>query len=336
MAAVKLLQNQLKKLISEPVEGFTAELIKESNLFEWRIYLEGPKDTPYTGGIFQLIMQFPSDYPMSPPSLRFTSEFWHPNVYYPDGKVCISILHPPVADEMSGELPEERWLPTQTVSTVLLSVISMLGDPNYSSPANVDASVECRRNFDAYKKRIAKLVEKANRDVPSHVKIPHPDTDPEERKKQISKLKAEEEAVFELSDNDNFDDEFVDYDEEDVDEYSEEEPSTPKKPKKKDIKEKEQVKEVKKDENPPSPKKKDIKEKEQVKEVKKDENPPSPKKKENIKEKEKVKEVKKDENPPSPKKKEKEKLKVAEKIKEEKVVEKKGESKGSKRKTNTS
>jgi len=263
MAAVKLLQNQLKKLISEPVEGFTAELIKESNLFEWRIYLEGPKDTPYTGGIFQLIMQFPSDYPMSPPSLRFTSEFWHPNVYYPDGKVCISILHPPVADEMSGELPEERWLPTQTVSTVLLSVISMLGDPNYSSPANVDASVECRRNFDAYKKRIAKLVEKANRDVPSHVKIPHPDTDPEERKKQISKLKAEEEAVFELSDNDNFDDEFVDYDEEDVDEYSEEEPSTPKKPKKKDIKEKEQVKEVKKDENPPSPKKKEnIKEKE--------------------------------------------------------------------------
>ena len=42
---------------------------------------------------------------------------------------------------MSGELPEERWLPTQTVGTVLLSVISMLNDPNTSSPANVDASV---------------------------------------------------------------------------------------------------------------------------------------------------------------------------------------------------
>ena len=64
----------------------------------------------------------------------------HPSVY-PDGKVCISILHPPGEDAMSGELPEERWLPTQTVGTVLLSVISMLNDPNTSSPANVDASV---------------------------------------------------------------------------------------------------------------------------------------------------------------------------------------------------
>jgi len=60
---------------------------------------------------------------------------------YDDGKVCISILHPPGEDEMSGELPEERWLPTQSVSTILLSVISLLSDPNFSSPANVDASV---------------------------------------------------------------------------------------------------------------------------------------------------------------------------------------------------
>lgn len=60
---------------------------------------------------------------------------------YKDGKVCISILHPPGHDAMSGELPEERWLPTQTVSTIILSVLSILGDPNLSSPANVDASV---------------------------------------------------------------------------------------------------------------------------------------------------------------------------------------------------
>ena len=47
---------------------------------------------------------------------------------------------------MSGELPEERWLPTQTVGTILLSVISMLNDPNPSSAANVDASVIFLRN----------------------------------------------------------------------------------------------------------------------------------------------------------------------------------------------
>jgi ubiquitin-conjugating enzyme E2 R len=60
---------------------------------------------------------------------------------FADGKVCISILHPPGEDEMSGERPEERWLPTQSVATIMLSVVSMLNDPNFSSPANVDASV---------------------------------------------------------------------------------------------------------------------------------------------------------------------------------------------------
>jgi ubiquitin-protein ligase len=67
-------------------------------------------------------------------------------VVYTDGKVCISILHPPGVDEMSGELPEERWLPTQTVTTILLSIISLLSAPNTSSPANVDASV-CNLTF---------------------------------------------------------------------------------------------------------------------------------------------------------------------------------------------
>jgi ubiquitin-conjugating enzyme E2 R len=55
--------------------------------------------------------------------------------------VCISILHAPGEDALSGELPEERWLPTQTVASVMLSVVSMLSDPNISSPANLDASV---------------------------------------------------------------------------------------------------------------------------------------------------------------------------------------------------
>ncbi len=128
------------------MEGFAAELPDDSQLFTWRIYLEGPKGTMYEGGIFQLGMTFPRDYPMSPPELRFISDFWHPNVYT-DGKVCISILHPPGEDEMSGELPEERWLPTQSVSTILLSVITLLSDPNFSSPANVDASVSLRKTL---------------------------------------------------------------------------------------------------------------------------------------------------------------------------------------------
>ncbi len=58
-----------------------------------------------------------------------------------DGDVCISILHEPGEDKFGYEKPEERWLPIHTVETILLSVISMIADPNDESPANVDAAV---------------------------------------------------------------------------------------------------------------------------------------------------------------------------------------------------
>jgi len=151
---------------------------------------------------------------------------------YDDGKVCISILHPPGEDEMSGELPEERWLPTQSVSTILLSVISLLSDPNFSSPANVDASVrlsflcgcftkvcvkvQWRRDISGFKKRIRELVEKANREFDGHIKIPHPDTDPAERAKALEKLK-------ELNKPMDIYDEFEDFDEDYEDNSDEEE-----------------------------------------------------------------------------------------------------------------
>lgn len=58
-----------------------------------------------------------------------------------NGEVCISILHEPGEDKYGYERPEERWLPIHTVETIMISVISMLADPNGDSPANVDAAV---------------------------------------------------------------------------------------------------------------------------------------------------------------------------------------------------
>lgn len=225
-SALKLLQNQFKKLQSDPVEGVAVEL-SDDNLFEWKVYIEGPTDTDYVGGIFALSMKFPQDYPMNPPAVVFLSDFWHPNVY-PDGRVCISILHPPVVDEMSGELPGERWLPTQTVATILLSIISLLSSPNTSSPANVDASVQWRSDREGYALRVRQLAEKANKVVPPSIKIPHPDTDPIERQRQIEKMNILNKPMDLMDDDyddyDDFDDggEYddegdADYDEEDED-----------------------------------------------------------------------------------------------------------------------
>lgn len=60
---------------------------------------------------------------------------------YQTGEVCISILHPPGEDKWGYERPEERWLPVHSPETILLSVISMLSDPNDQSPANLEAAV---------------------------------------------------------------------------------------------------------------------------------------------------------------------------------------------------
>ncbi|XP_072051147.1 LOW QUALITY PROTEIN: ubiquitin-conjugating enzyme E2 R2-like [Amphiura filiformis] len=141
--ALRALSLELKKLQEEPVEGFKVNAT-ESNLFEWEVAIFGPPDTLYQGGYFKAVMKFPQDYPYSPPSFRFVTKMWHPNIYE-NGDVCISILHPPVDDPQSGELPSERWNPTQSVRTILLSVISLLNEPNTFSPANVDASVMYRR-----------------------------------------------------------------------------------------------------------------------------------------------------------------------------------------------
>ena len=79
------------------------------------------------------------DYPLNPPKMRFISKIFHPNIY-PDGRVCISILHAPGDDPLGYETSSERWSPVQSVEKVLLSVMSMLAEPNCESPANVDAA----------------------------------------------------------------------------------------------------------------------------------------------------------------------------------------------------
>ncbi|KAG9297227.1 hypothetical protein G9A89_003523 [Geosiphon pyriformis] len=152
-----LLRKQLKELTKYPVEGFSAGLVDDENIYEWEIMIMGPQDTLYEGGFFKARLSFPQDYPLMPPQLKFLTEMWHPNVY-PDGEVCISILHPPGEDKYGYEDAGERWLPVHTVETILLSVISMLSTPNDESPANIEAAKEWRDSYPAFKKRVQRLV----------------------------------------------------------------------------------------------------------------------------------------------------------------------------------
>lgn len=174
--ATRALMHEYQGLQKEPLEGFRVRLIHESDLFNWEVAIFGPPGTPYEGGYFKANMKFPKDYPFSPPSLRFISKMYHPNIY-DNGDLCISILHPPSADPYSDELACERWNPTQNVRTILISVISLLNEPNISSPANVDAAVMFRRfkeqNDGDYMKHVKEMVKMSRKQADKDgVKVP--------------------------------------------------------------------------------------------------------------------------------------------------------------------
>ena len=78
---------------------------------------------------------------------------WHPNIGK-DGTVCISILHKPGEDEFGYEKSSERWLPIHNVESIVISVISMLSDPNAESPLNVEANHDFIFDKAAYEKKV--------------------------------------------------------------------------------------------------------------------------------------------------------------------------------------
>ncbi|XP_078277737.1 ubiquitin-conjugating enzyme E2G 1b [Rhinoraja longicauda] len=156
-----LLRKQLAELNKNPVDGFSAGLIDDDDIYRWEVVIIGPPDTLFEGGFFKAHLTFPNDYPLQPPKMNFITEIWHPNVGK-NGDVCISILHDPGEDKFGYEKPEERWLPIHTVETILISVISMLADPNSDSPANVDAAKEWRDDpWGEFKKKVARCVRKS-------------------------------------------------------------------------------------------------------------------------------------------------------------------------------
>ena len=153
------MKKQLKDITKNDDIGASVGLEDDNDFFRWSVVFEGPSDTLYEGGFFKALLTFPHDYPNKPPEMKFVTQMWHPNIY-PDGKVCISILHPPGTDEFNQqETAEERWRPILGVEAILLSVISMLNDPNIESPANIDASKEFRDDYPSYKKKVKRLTQ---------------------------------------------------------------------------------------------------------------------------------------------------------------------------------
>lgn len=142
MAAIKRLTMEFTNMGKKPTPGLMAKPVSPDNMMVWEFALAGPPDTDYEHGVFTGRLFMPSDYPLSPPRMVFEPPITHPNVYGTGekrGEVCISILHSG-RDATGYESVNERWSPVQSIHSILLSVLSMLAEPNTESPANVDAA----------------------------------------------------------------------------------------------------------------------------------------------------------------------------------------------------
>jgi ubiquitin-protein ligase len=158
--AMKRLQKEYKDYIKNPNEYYSIE-IDENNFFKWNILIFGPQDSIYEYGIFECEIIFNNNYPNKPPELYFLTNILHPNIYK-NGKVCMSILHEG-QDITNYEHISERWNPSHSVNTILMSLINLLLNPNFESSANLEATKLWLEDYDKYKEEIYKIVSKTQK-----------------------------------------------------------------------------------------------------------------------------------------------------------------------------
>uniref|UniRef100_A0A7S0WZE1 UBC core domain-containing protein n=1 Tax=Chlamydomonas leiostraca TaxID=1034604 RepID=A0A7S0WZE1_9CHLO len=121
-SCLRTIQAQLNELLQDPPPGVNAGPTDDQDIMSWTGMLAGPPGTPYEGGVFMLDIAFPPTYPYDPPSVRFTTPIYHPNVNE-KGDICLSILFQNCSWDTG-------WSPALTISSVLLSLLILLQEPN--------------------------------------------------------------------------------------------------------------------------------------------------------------------------------------------------------------
>ncbi|XP_018607112.1 ubiquitin-conjugating enzyme E2 B [Scleropages formosus] len=144
--ARRRLMRDFKRLQEDPPTGVSGAP-SENNIMLWNAVIFGPVGTPFEDGTFKLVIEFSEEYPNKPPTVRFISKMFHPNVYA-DGSICLDIL-------------QNRWSPTYDVSSILTSIQSLLDEPNPNSPANSQAAQLYQENKREYEKRVSAIVEQS-------------------------------------------------------------------------------------------------------------------------------------------------------------------------------
>ena len=135
---LKRLNFEKQIIENDPPENCSAGPIKDDNLFNWEGTIMGPCDSPYSGGLFKLSIVFPENYPFKPPKIKFITKILHPNINR-FGSICLDILN-------------VNWSPILNISKVLLSICSLLNDPNENDPLNSNLARIYKEDREKYKK----------------------------------------------------------------------------------------------------------------------------------------------------------------------------------------
>ncbi|CAL5970436.1 Ubiquitin-conjugating_enzyme E2 [Hexamita inflata] len=142
----KRLMTDFKNLVSSQPKSFMASPFKD-NIKRWAAVILGPEDTAWTGAALCLSIDFSADYPTRPPTFKFLTKIFHPNVYA-TGDICLDIL-------------KEKWSPAYDVCSVLVSIQNLLTDPNPQSPANAEAANLYVRDRNGFDLRVQKVAEES-------------------------------------------------------------------------------------------------------------------------------------------------------------------------------
>lgn len=118
-ALTRRIQKETERLNMDPVPGISAAPDPNNSRY-FHIQVAGPGTTPYEGGLFQLELYLPDDYPMCPPKVRFLTKIYHPNVDRL-GRICLDIL-------------KDKWSPALQIRSVLLSIQALMSAPNPDDP----------------------------------------------------------------------------------------------------------------------------------------------------------------------------------------------------------
>lgn len=132
---LKRLACELKIVTEEPVCGIVVHPV-EDDITMWSATIEGPSETPFEGGKFNLNISFPSEFPFRPPKVVFTTKIFHPNVNS-EGSICLDILR-------------DKWASSLTIQKVLLSIISLIAAPNPDDPLMPEIAILYKEDREKY------------------------------------------------------------------------------------------------------------------------------------------------------------------------------------------